>query len=244
MRIFGLIGERLSHSFSKSYFEKKWKREKITNTQYINFELSHISKISEIVKKKEIEGLNITTPYKTEIIPYLNNLSEKAKEINAVNTVKIHNGNLIGFNTDIVGFRKSITGLINKKKSALILGNGGASKAIQYTLKELGICYRIVSRGTLIDYNNLNDKIVSSCDIIINTTPLGMYPNTDTYPDINYSLINTKHLVFDLTYNPSESLFLKKAKNQGATIKNGLEMLELQAEASWKIWNNKFKIKN
>ena len=244
MRIFGLIGERLSHSFSKSYFEKKWKREKITNTQYINFELSHISKISEIVKKKEIEGLNITTPYKTEIIPYLNNLSEKAKEINAVNTVKIHNGNLIGFNTDIIGFRKSITRLINKKKSALILGNGGASKAIQYTLKELGICYRIVSRGTLIDYNNLNDEIVSSCDIIINTTPLGMYPNTDTYPDINYSLINTKHLVFDLTYNPSESLFLKKAKNQGATIKNGLEMLELQAEASWKIWNNKFKIKN
>ena len=169
MRTFGLIGKKLSHSFSKSYFEKKWKREDIINIQYINFELTNISEINEIIKEKKIEGLNITTPYKTEIIPYLDNLSKKSKEINAVNTVKIYNGNLIGFNTDIIGFERSIKMLIKEKKSALILGNGGASKAIQYTLRGLGICYRIVSRKALLNYKNLDDKIVSCCDIIINT---------------------------------------------------------------------------
>ena len=238
MRTFGLVGKNLSHSFSSQYFSEKFYRENITNCQYLNFEIDDISNIKKLFSENDISGLNITVPYKTSIIPYLDVISNESKEINAVNTVKIINGKSYGFNTDVIGFRKSISPILNNRKTALVLGNGGSSKSVQYVLKNLDIRFKVVSRKTKLDYQNVDKEIMDTTDVIINCTPLGMYPEIESYPKIPYEFLNWKHLLFDLVYNPKQSKFLTFGLAKNCIVKNGLEMLHIQAEESWYIWNN------
>lgn len=240
---FGLIGKNISYSFSQHYFTEKFKRENLLNHQYQNFDIQDISALHNILKKqKNLKGFNVTIPYKEAIFPFLDKINAKALRIGAVNTIRLtKKGKLKGYNTDEYGFRKSLIPLLEKHhKKALILGTGGASKAIAYTLKKLHIPYQFVSRkeGTDFIYNSLSSEIIKEHQIIINCTPLGTAPNVDKYPDIPYGAITNKHLLYDLIYNPSETLFLKKGKERGAKIHNGLKMLELQAEKAWKIWNS------
>ena len=237
MKIYGLIGNRLENSFSKEYFLNKFKEEKITNTKYLNFDLDDISKLPSFIKKNKINGLNVTMPFKEQVIPFLDDLSDDAKLIGAVNTIKIHKQKMIGYNTDHIGFRYSIQPILNKRKKALILGDGGASKAIKYALNKINIEYKTVNRNTSFDYSDLNEKIINYYDIIINTTPLGTLPEIKKYPKIPYEYINNQHLLFDLIYNPKETKFLKYGKKNNALTVNGLQMLKIQAEESWKIWN-------
>lgn len=243
MRRFGLIGKYISYSFSKTYFSNKFESENITDAFYENFDLKTIDDFKELIKNNpDLVGLNVTIPYKEKIISNLDILSTKAQKIGAVNTVKItNNGQLIGFNTDCYGFEESLKPLLEQHhKSALILGTGGASKAIAFVLENLKIDYKFVSRNKTkngITYNQLNNSIMENNQIIINCTPLGTFPNINNCPDIPYDLLKKKHLLYDLIYNPSETLFLKKGKTKGAKICNGLKMLELQAEKAWEIWN-------
>lgn len=236
MRNFALIGESLEHSFSSKYFNNKFSDEKV-DARYINFEIKNISDIRILIKKHKLSGLNITIPYKKTIMPFLDNISADAKEIGAINTIKIINGQLTGYNTDILGFTQSILPIIESRKKALILGDGGAALAVKFGLKKLNIKYKTVNRKTSLDYSDITQKIISLHKIIINTTPLGTYPNTDTFPKIPYDYLDKDHLLFDLIYNPSETQFLKYGRAKGAEIKNGLDMLKIQAEESWKIWN-------
>ena len=238
MKTFGLIGKTLSHSFSQEYFQEKFYKENISDCQYLNFEINDISKIKYLIKTNNVSGLNITIPYKSSVTPFLDFISEDAKEIGAVNTIKIIDGKLHGFNTDIIGFEKSIFPLLKNRKTALILGNGGASKAIQFVLSKLNVNYKIVSRNTYFDYHNIDKEIMESSDIIINTTPLGTYPKTSELPNIPYQFLNSKHLLFDLVYNPKVSTFLSYGIRNNCEIKNGESMLYLQAEESWRIWNS------
>ena len=238
MRTFGLVGKSLSHSFSSKYFSEKFYKENITNCQYLNFEIKDISNIKKFISENNVLGLNITVPYKTSIIPYLDGISEESEEINAVNTVKFLNGKLYGFNTDIIGFKKSISPIIDNRKTALVLGNGGSSKSVQYVLKSLDISFKVVSRKTKLDYQHVDKEIMATTDVIINCTPLGMYPETESYPKIPYDFLNSKHLLFDLIYNPNQSKFLTFGIAKNCIVKNGLEMLHIQAEESWNIWNN------
>ena len=242
MAKFGLIGKDIDYSFSKSHFSEKFKNEGLKHT-YENFDIDSIDKFPEIISStKRLRGLNVTIPYKEAVIPYLSKLHKTAKKIGAVNTIKISKkGKLKGYNTDYYGFKKSIEPhLKSHHKRALILGTGGASKAIAYALKKLGIKYKYVSRraagSDIFTYNSLTEDDVKSYTLIINCTPLGTYPNTNECPDIPYDAINETHLVFDLIYNPEESKFLTIAKLKGATICNGSKMLELQAEKAWRIW--------
>lgn len=242
MAKFGLIGKDIDYSFSKSHFSEKFKNEGLKHT-YENFDIDSIDKFPEIISStKRLRGLNVTIPYKEAVIPYLSKLHKTAKKIGAVNTIKISKkGKLKGYNTDYYGFKKSIEPhLKSHHKRALILGTGGASKAIAYALKKLGIKYKYVSRraagSDIFTYNSLTEDDVKSYSLIINCTPLGTYPNTNECPDIPYDAINETHLVFDLIYNPEESKFLTIAKLKGATICNGSKMLELQAEKAWRIW--------
>ncbi len=237
---YGLIGKELRHSFSPKYFKEKFTKEKILNTEYHLFPLKKIENIFELLKNETIQGLNVTIPYKESIIPFLDKLDKTAKDIEAVNTIQIKKNRLIGFNTDVIGFEKSLKPLLKKHhKKALIFGSGGASKAVVFVLNKLGIPFRIVSRKpTTLQYSEINKTLLKEFTILINTTPLGMFPQVDSKPKIDYKGINKNHLVYDLIYNPLETSFLKEAKNKGAIIKNGLEMLEIQAEESWKIWNN------
>jgi len=237
MRTYGLIGENLSHSFSQQYFQKKFSKERIKDSQYLNFEINDISCLRELIQKKNIKGLNITIPFKEKVIPILDELTEDAKEIGAVNTIQINGNKLIGHNTDIFGFEESITPLLNGRNNAIILGNGGASKAIAFVFYKRDINFSIFSRNLMLKFADITEEVIQKNDIIINTTPLGMYPNADTFADLPYNAINTKHLLYDLVYNPEESQFLKKGMAKGAQIKNGKQMLYLQAEKSWKIWN-------
>jgi len=237
MKTYGLIGENLSHSFSQQYFQKKFSKEKIKDSQYLNFEINDISCLRELIQKKNIKGLNITIPFKEKVIPILDELTEDAKEIGAVNTIQINGNKLIGHNTDIFGFEESITPLLNGRNNAIILGNGGASKAIAFVFYKRDINFSIFSRNLMLKFADITEEVIQKNDIIINTTPLGMYPNADTFADLPYNAINTKHLLYDLVYNPEESQFLKKGMAKGAQIKNGKQMLYLQAEKSWKIWN-------
>ena len=239
MRTFGLIGKNLSHSFSKIFFKEKIIKEQISNTRYLNFELAEISEFLDLITQKNISGLNVTIPYKESIIPYLDELTEDAKNISAVNTIEFIGEKVIGHNTDIIGFRKSIIPILKNRKKAIILGSGGSSKAVQYSLDMLNIEYVIIGRNTPASYTDMNSEFINYYDIIINTTPLGMFPNIKDYPEIPFQFLSNKHLLFDLIYNPKETLFLKQGKEQGCSIKNGLEMLQIQAEASWKIWTNK-----
>ncbi len=247
MRKFGLIGYPLGHSFSKTYFTEKFKNEKIKDCQYLNFPIESISKLPVLISEnKELAGLNVTIPYKEAVMQYLDHIDKTAEIIGAVNTIKIirlhEHIRLEGYNTDAHGFYSSILPLLKKKHSkALILGTGGSSKAVAYVLDQLGIRYIYVSRNprkeSHISYKDITSALMQECKIIINSTPLGMYPDVDKYADIPYEDITNDHLLYDLVYNPEVSRFLEKGAEKGAVIKNGLSMLHLQAEKAWKIWN-------
>ncbi len=244
MRRFGLIGKNISYSFSKTYFSKKFKAENIQDCSYDNFDLSDISEFISVIKNtKNISGLNVTIPYKEEVIPYLDKLNKKAKTIGAINTIKItKKGKLIGYNTDYYGFKKTIEPILKSHhQKALILGTGGASKAIAYALEKLNIQVTYVSRNpsypNQYNYTDLTEEVLNDYGVIVNCTPLGTHPNISEYPPIPYKSLTKNHLLFDLIYNPDETEFLKKGRKQGATICNGLQMLHLQAEKAWDIWN-------
>jgi shikimate dehydrogenase len=243
MSKFGLIGKQIDYSFSKAYFTNKFNTEGLQHT-YENFDLDAIEDFPEIVRATQnLKGLNVTIPYKESIIPYLSSLDTTAQDIGAVNTIKIMNdGNLIGYNTDYYGFKKSIEPYLKSNhKKALILGTGGASKAIAFALKKLGINYNYVSRTAsgIADYTyeTVTEALIDEHHIIINCTPLGTYPQTNACPLIPYDAITKSHLLYDLIYNPEETKFLTIGKLKGAKICNGLEMLELQADKAWSIWN-------
>lgn len=243
MRRFGLIGKNIDYSFSRTYFKNKFQKENITEASYENFDIDSIELLPEIlVQNKELKGLNVTIPYKEKVIPYLSKLSKSAKKIGAVNTIKISKkGKLIGHNTDVYGFKKSIKPhLKSHHKHALIIGTGGASKAVAYALKSLHISFSFVSRKNQSDfltYQQLDKSIIEKHSLIINTTPLGTFPHTEEYPEIPYQYLTPQHILFDLIYNPSQTQFLKKGLEKGCTTLNGLEMLAFQAEKSWRIWN-------
>ena len=237
MKTYGLIGRNLSHSFSQKYFQKKFSKERIKDCQYLNFELNDISTLRKLVQKNDIKGLNITIPYKEKVIPFLDEITKQAYKIGAVNTIQIKGNKLIGHNTDIFGFEQSITPLLNGRNTAIILGNGGASKAIQFVLIKKNINFKVFSRKLKLKFSDITEEIIRKNEIIINATPLGMHPNSNTFANLPYNAINTKHLLYDLVYNPEESQFLKKGRRMGAQIKNGIQMLNLQAKESWKIWN-------
>ncbi len=239
---YGLIGRNISYSFSKKYFSKKFKRLHFDNCEYSNFDMETIKEFPKLIAStKKLKGINVTIPYKEEIIPYLDKMSKTAQLIGAVNTIKItKNKTLKGYNTDYYGFKKSLKPLLTKShKKALILGTGGASKAIAYALRQLHIEFDYVSREPneyQIGYDELNEELFNDYQIIINTTPLGTHPNVDECPPLPYALFSSRHIAFDLVYNPEETEFLKRAKAQGAQVKNGYEMLVLQAERAWQIW--------
>ena len=237
MKTYGLIGRNLSHSFSYKYFQEKFFKEQLSDCQYLNFELEDISILRDIIKKNNLSGVNITIPFKEKVIPFLDQLSKDAAEIGAVNTIEIKGEKLIGHNTDVFGFAQSFIPLLKERKNALILGNGGASKCVQFVLKKNNVDFIVVSRNSDFTLAEITEETIQKHSIIINTTPLGMYPKTDRFPHLPYNAINSKHLVYDLVYNPEQSTFLRKAKAKNAEIKNGKQMLYLQAEKSWKIWN-------
>lgn len=238
MKTYGLIGKNISYSFSRNYFKNKFKNENIINSQYINFDTDNLSELNNIFNINHY-GFNVTIPYKEAIISYLNSLDFHAEQIGAVNTIKIEKGKKIGFNTDWIGFKKSLEPILKPHHTkALILGTGGASKAVIYALEQLQIESLIVSRNGETTYEDLSEEILQNYPIIINCTPVGTFPNTDSAPEIPYQFITKNHLAYDLIYNPAETMFLKKCREKGADTKNGLEMLEIQAEESWKIWNS------
>ena len=240
---FGLIGKDISYSFSKKYFTDKFSKDLFDDCTYENFDISTIEEFPNVLKENpDLKGLNITIPYKEAIIPFLDTMSDKAFRIGAVNVIRFtKKGNLKGYNSDWYGFKKSLEPLLQPHhKKALILGTGGASKAVAFALDKLGIFYTFVSREAsenAIDYNRINATTFDNFQIVINCTPLGTSPNTKEFPPIPYEFFTDKHIAFDLIYNPEETQFLKKAKKKGATIKNGYEMLVFQAEKAWTIWN-------
>jgi shikimate dehydrogenase len=243
MRLFGLLGYPLTHSFSQKYFTEKFLKLGIVNALYENFSIPDIQELTAILEsKKELEGFNITIPYKKSVIDFLDELSEPVKKMGACNCVKIIDGKLKGFNTDTVGFQQSLQPFLKSNhQKALILGTGGASAAVEYVFRKLNISYLFVSRvasAKAISYQELNKEIMESHQLIINTSPLGMYPNVDACPEIPFQFITEQHHLFDLIYNPTQTRFLSLGKQQGASIQNGFEMLILQAEESWRIWND------
>jgi shikimate dehydrogenase len=241
MNTYALVGKNIAYSFSRNYFKEKFKREGITDSQYINFDIQSLEQLPELLlTTPNVKGLNVTIPYKREIIPFLQTIDPTAEAIGAVNTVKITPQGLIGFNTDCYGFSESLRPLLQPHHTqALILGTGGASGAVAYALKQLGIAYRFVSRtpreGQL-SYNQLTPEILQTHQLIINCTPLGTYPTVDEYPPIPYQYITSAHLLYDLIYNPPQTAFLAQGVQHGATTSNGQRMLELQAEKSWELW--------
>lgn len=244
-KLFGLLGKNIEYSFSRGYFSDKFRELDLKKHKYVNFDLQSIDDFPNIIKEnKHLKGINVTIPYKEDVMPFLDKLDNTAKEIGAVNTIKFtKRGNLKGYNSDVVGFENSIMPLVkNHHKKALILGTGGASKAIAYALKRNNIKYKFVSRNPEgekeISYHDLSQEIIEKYTIIINSTPIGTSPDIDKCPNIPYQYLSDKHILYDLIYNPAITTFLSKGKEKGATIKNGLEMLRLQAEESWRIWNN------
>ncbi len=242
MSIYGLLGRNISYSFSQNYFTKKFTNEGIKGA-YQNFDIPTIEALPDILKNTKIKGLNVTIPYKQEVIPVLDHLDPIAKEIGAVNVIKFNtDGTLTGYNSDYYGFTTSLKALpITNVTHALILGTGGASKAIAYALQNLGIKYTFVSRTPSADrlsYADLSETLMKQATLIINCTPLGTFPDTDRFPDISYNYLNETHILYDLIYNPEETTFMKKGKARGATVSNGLQMLIHQAEKAWEIWNN------
>ena len=243
MRKFGLLGKNISYSFSRTYFTEKFRIMSL-NATYENFDLSNINEFRRVLNENPgLEGLNVTIPYKEQIMPFLDSLDPIASEIGAVNTIKIfENGSLKGFNTDYFGFAESIKPFLQEHHTkALILGTGGASKAVAYSLKSLGIKFQYVSRKSsenAISYTRLSEEVLREHNIIINCTPLGTSPKTTEFPAIPVEFISAKHLVYDLIYNPAETMLMRQASEKGATTVNGLKMLELQAERAWEIWNS------
>lgn len=245
MKKLGLLGKNISYSFSRNYFAEKFKNDGILNEFcYDNFDIQSINEFPEVLKNNpDLIGMNVTIPYKQEVIPFLDSLSVNAKEIGAVNTIKISpDGKLVGHNTDYFGFTESLKPLLKPHhKKALILGTGGAAKAIAYGLKQLEIEFQYVSRkktDETIGYNELHQHVFDEYQIIINCSPIGTFPNIEDCPDIPYQYLTSNHIAYDLIYNPEKTTFLAKAEAQKATIKNGYEMLVLQAEKAWEIWNS------
>jgi len=250
MSQYAIIGKNLSHSFSRTYFEKKFKALKLNDYKYLNFDISGIDELKTILDNHpNLKGFNVTMPYKESIIPFLDELSPEAKSIGAVNCVKIlphtepgRSGLRIGYNTDVFGFASSIKPFLEPQHNkALVLGTGGSSKAVAFALKNIGVEVYFVSSSkqqpNTFTYVQLNEQVISAFKLIVNTTPLGLFPNESGCPNIPCQFITDQHLCYDLIYNPEETLFLKKAKESGAVVINGLSMLQLQAEKSWEIWN-------
>ncbi len=240
MKTYGLIGRSLGHSFSKSFFEYYFHENSI-NAKYENFELESIDMVVDLFKK-DISGFNVTIPYKEAIIPFLDELSEEVKEIGAVNVVQIVDGKKIGYNTDAFGFHQSIKPfLTNRHERAIVFGTGGASKAIEYVLKGIGVEVIFVSRNPTgadqFHYNEVNHHMLQACKLLVNTTPIGTFPEVNEFHDIPYSFLSQEHLVVDLVYNPEKTKFLEYAESEGAMILNGKSMLREQALKSWKIWS-------
>ncbi len=242
MNLYGLIGMPLAQSFSKRYFTEKFEKERIVEAGYELFPLENISAIKDLLATQpSLKGLNVTIPYKEQVIPFLSGLNEEARDIGACNCIKINGDQLTGFNTDAPAFKQSLLPqLQSHHKKALILGTGGAAKAVLYVLQSLGIEYAYVSRsrGAGFTYDELNSAIVKEYPLIINSTPLGSFPKVDTAPDIPYEYLSADNYLYDLVYNPAKTLFLQKGEERGAAIKNGYEMLVGQAELSWQIWND------
>jgi len=242
-RRFGLLGRNINYSFSKGYFTEKFKNENIEGCTYENFDLADITDFPQIIENNsDIYGINVTIPYKEQVMQYMDEMSEKASKIGAVNTIKFtKEGKLKGYNTDYYGFMESIKPLLQAHhKKALILGTGGASKGVAFALEELGIDYTFVSRSekeNIISYEQINADTFDNYQIVINSSPVGTSPNIEEFPLIPYEYFTENHIAYDLVYNPAETQFLKKAKAQGAQTKNGQDMLVYQAEKSWEIWN-------
>lgn len=245
-KVFGLIGQTVSHSFSKAYFDEKFFREGLRDHHYELFPLNNIKELETLINDtKGLSGLNVTIPYKEQVINFLDEVDPAAQKIGAVNVIKIKDGKRQGFNTDFDAFYETLEKWLPKDKTfkALVLGTGGSSKAVQQALTKLSIEFKLVSREKSkgdVTYEDIKKKpkLMAESFLMINTTPLGMHPDTDTMPPIDYEGLTQNHYVYDLIYNPARTLFLQKAEIRGATIKNGLEMLHVQAEKSWKIWNN------
>ena len=243
MNIYGLIGHPLSHSFSKKYFTEKFVKENITDCEFLLFDISNIKEFRNVlVQNPNLKGLSVTIPYKETVMEYLDEIDDEAQQIGAVNTIKIEGKKLIGYNTDYFGFKQSLKPFLEiSQERALILGTGGASKAVFYALNSLNIKCLFVSRNPKndneISYEDVNEYVIRNHQIIVNTTPVGTFPNVNEKPAINYNEITSKHLLYDLVYNPAETQFLKEGKQCGAMVLNGLQMLQLQAEKAWEIWN-------
>lgn len=239
---YGLIGKNIEYSFSRGYFKKKFETENLHDCIYTNFDLNQIKELKNVLSLKNIFGLNVTTPYKREVIHYLDRLSPAAEKVNAVNTIKFHkDGTTSGHNTDVYGFEKSLLEIINKlPKKALILGTGGASSAVAYVMKKLKIEFSYISRrggkNTTI-YSDVDEITINEHELIINASPVGTFPNIDKTPDLPYQFLTKNHILYDLIYNPTETRFLREGKTRGSKILNGQKMLEYQAEKSWEIWN-------
>lgn len=248
MRQFGLIGYPLSHSFSKGFFAEKFLKENIVDAQYENYPIATIQAFNSLWENENLEGLNVTIPYKKEVIAFVQHPSAVVSKINACNCIRRYKNELYGYNTDVVGFEKSLLPLLKPSHTqALILGTGGAAAAVEWVLQKFSIAYQLVSRNKqanasifnapVIQYDSLNEDIIAKHTLIINTSPIGMYPNIQEAPLIPFDALGAKHYLYDLVYNPAETLFLARGKEKGAAIKNGLDMLHLQAEESWNIWN-------
>ncbi len=240
--LYGLLGRNISHSFSPGYFTNKFLKENI-DARFDLFDIHSINELPNLLKSMpELRGFSVTIPYKQEVMNFLDHISPEAINIGAVNCVKVTKNGLAGYNTDAIGFLNSLKPLIQGKTNinALLLGTGGASKAVAYVLKSLSIPFKTISRtagDNIVTYDELNKEIIKSSQLIINATPVGMFPNIDKAPSIPYEHLTKHHILYDLVYNPAETLFLKKGRREGAVIKNGLEMLHLQAEAAWEIWH-------
>ncbi len=243
MGLFGLLGYPLSHSFSQKYFTEKFEREGIVDAVYENFSVAQINDLQTVLEQHgDLCGLNVTIPYKKQVLAFLSNASAAVKQMGACNCIRIRNSKLLGYNTDVVGFKQSLIPFLQPHhRQALILGTGGASAAVEFVLQELNIPYHFVSRTATektISYERIDASVMASHQLIINTTPLGMYPDTGQCPAIPYQYLTPQHHLYDLIYNPAETKFLANGRAMGATIQNGQEMLVLQAEESWRIWNN------
>jgi shikimate dehydrogenase len=244
MRKYGLIGFPLGHSFSGKYFREKFLRESINDCQYSLFEISSITSLPFILEDPDLRGLNVTIPYKESVIPFLHKKDPVVEQTGACNCIDINQGILTGYNTDVIGFEVSLSEkLTDRDKRALILGTGGSAKAVAWVLQKMGIEFLWVSREKAdlpqrIGYKDLDEKIMQTHTLVINSTPLGMFPKTEICPEIPYECIGPEHYLFDLVYNPEKTVFLKKGESAGARIKNGSDMLSIQAEASWAIWNS------